>query len=349
MKNFNIPYKKSCFLLLGVLVFLTLNTKAIPSIGEKNQVSFNTELNDNITEDSCINEVALPDNNALIVNESEGCIYIPECQDDFKAIVVSEDAATTTATFIPLYAGVGDVFDTLYYRINGGGNNKFKVEPYETFTLPGLTNGDSLLLFYKYSNINGVDVLSVYCKYSFVVGECGVIANENPTADAGADIEVNDTGSDGFETVQLNGMNSSDPEGSSLSFRWSNDTALIALGETSDLTLPVGTHKITLEVYDDLGGKGSDEVVVSVLEGTNIFNTKLSSGLKIYPSPVETLLNIESSKGNIESVQLFNALGMRVFDKMHVSQINLSQLSSGIYTVHVKVDGETLVSKVIKR
>jgi hypothetical protein len=311
--------------------------------------SYTQTISNSIIENNCDDKITVTENDASIVAEIEGCVYIPACRSDFKAIVVSEDASSTTATFIPLDAGIGDVFDTLYYRINGGGNNMFKVEPYEIFTLSGLTNGDSILLFYQYSNVNGVDVWSVYCKYSFVVGECGAIANENPTADAGDDIEVNDTGSDGYETVQLISSNSSDPEGSELTYLWMEDTTLIARGKSTEALLAVGEHHITLEVYDDLGGKGSDEIMITVLEGTSITNADLSSGLKIYPSPVSTLLNIETSKGSIERVQLFNAIGMKVFDQMNGTQINMCGLSSGIYTVQVTVDKELWVRKIIKK
>jgi hypothetical protein len=286
----------------------------------------------------------------LIANVGSACVFFPSCKDEFKIIVVSEDASSTTSTFIPLESGIGNSSCLLYYRINGGSNNTFEVEPYEAYTLSGLTNGDTILVFYKYNIASGVVQSSVSCKESFMVGACGSIFNENPVADAGDDIEAEDTDNNGYASVQLNGSGSSDPEGSSLYYVWNEDATVIATSSISKtfVELNVGTHTITLNVFDDLGGKGSDELTVTVLEGTGIANVDASIALKIYPSPVKEVLNIETNRGNIERVQLFNSLGIKVFDQENVSQLNMSGLSSGIYTIQVTVDKESFIKKIIK-
>jgi beta-glucanase (GH16 family) len=288
---------------------------------------------------------------SLTVTVTRGCVLYPDCYDDFKIIVVSEDASNTTSTFVPLESGVGDTYCELYYRINGSSNNVYEVQPYEAYTITGLAMGDSITVFYKYNTVNDVNVSTVFCKVSFFVGECGLISNEAPIADAGDDIDVEDADNNGYESVKLNGSGSSDPEGSSLYYMWNEDATVIATSNVSStyVKLNVGTHTITLNVFDDLGGKGSDELTVTVLEGTGIANVDASIELKIYPSPVNQVLNIETNRGYIERVQLFNSLGMKVFDQVYVSQVDMSELSPGIYTIQVTVDKESIIRKVIKK
>ncbi|MGB3778872.1 MAG: fibronectin type III domain-containing protein, partial [Tunicatimonas sp.] len=89
-------------------------------------------------------------------------------------------------------------------------------------------------------------------------------ANVAPTANAGADQTVTDTDNNGSENVVLNGSASSDSDGTIVTYAWTEDGAQIATGVSPTVSLPVGTHTITLTVTDDDGATGSDEVTVSV-------------------------------------------------------------------------------------
>lgn len=288
------------------------------------------------------------DSDTLIVNITTSCILEPTCWSYFNIYVTSEDASSTTATFIPLSPTIGSSFCTLYYRLDGGENTEVDVSPYEAYPMSGLTNGDTVLIWYRFSNINGVDLNTTWCKLSFVVGNCDVIPNEEPIADAGEDQEIIDLKGNNREAVSFDGSGSSDEDGTIMSYVWKNGDSQIGTGVKSTAVLNVGVHTITLEVYDDLGGKDTDKVVVTVLEGTGVDNVKIPIELKIYPSPVKEVLNIETNKGHVERVQLFNAVGVKVIDRIDVSQIEMDGLSKGIYIIQVTVDGESLVRKVIK-
>jgi len=89
-------------------------------------------------------------------------------------------------------------------------------------------------------------------------------ANQPPVADAGEDITVVDSDDSGDEQVTLDGSGSQDPDGTIVSYVWTEGGQQIATGVTPTVTLPVGVHTITLTVTDDDGATDTDEVVVTV-------------------------------------------------------------------------------------
>jgi len=94
-------------------------------------------------------------------------------------------------------------------------------------------------------------------------------AQQPPVANAGPDQSVTDVDESGDQAVTLDGSASSDPDGSVVSWVWSEGGEEIATGATPTVTLSVGTHTITLTVTDDDGASATDQVVISVLAPSN--------------------------------------------------------------------------------
>lgn len=90
-----------------------------------------------------------------------------------------------------------------------------------------------------------------------------VLANQGPTADAGADQTVTDSDSTGSEVVTLNGIGT-DSDGSIVAYEWKQQSTFI--GNTASISpdLSVGTHTLTLTVTDNGGATASDEITVTV-------------------------------------------------------------------------------------
>src|SRR5438093_2005683 len=110
------------------------------------------------------------------------------------------------------------------------------------------------------------------CSFSRLVGQTSIevalepeaITNHPPTAQAGPDQTVECQSPNGA-TVTLNGTASSDPDGDPLTFTWTDSFGTV-LGPTSQVTMPLGTHTVTLTVDDGKGGHASDTVKTTVAD-----------------------------------------------------------------------------------
>jgi subtilisin family serine protease len=90
------------------------------------------------------------------------------------------------------------------------------------------------------------------------------LANQPPVANAGADQTMVDSDDNGSESVTLDGSSSSDPDGSIVSYEWVEGTTVLGSGATLNVTLPVGTHVLTLSVRDNDDASDTDTVVVTI-------------------------------------------------------------------------------------
>jgi Ca2+-binding RTX toxin-like protein len=82
-----------------------------------------------------------------------------------------------------------------------------------------------------------------------------------PRANAGADQTVNNG------IAQLNGSASSDPDGGTLTYLWTEGTQVLGSTAVASVNLPVGVHDILLTVTDATGRQDYDIVRVTVASG----------------------------------------------------------------------------------
>ena len=107
--------------------------------------------------------------------------------------------------------------------------------------------------------------------------------NSPPTAIAGEYAPQECLASSGT-TVMLDGSASSDPDGDALTYTWLDaEGTELAAGATPTVTLPLGTHTITLMVADDKGASSTDETTVTVEDTTPPEISFSSSGLTLWP------------------------------------------------------------------
>jgi len=119
------------------------------------------------------------------------------------------------------------------------------------------------------SNTDGVEI---------VLNQGGRIPNQPPVAVANAEARVECTSGQGGE-VLLDGSESSDPNSSLgtnddiAAFEWFENfgtPSAVVLGEGAQLsvTLPLGTHQITLRVTDTAGAMATDDTTVTIVDTT---------------------------------------------------------------------------------
>jgi len=84
--------------------------------------------------------------------------------------------------------------------------------------------------------------------------------NQAPSAVATASL----AGGDQPLSVTLDGSGSSDPDGSVVAYQWAVGSQILGTNATEMVTLPAGSHFIELTVTDDLGGIGTDTVIIDV-------------------------------------------------------------------------------------
>lgn len=102
---------------------------------------------------------------------------------------------------------------------------------------------------------------------------------------------------------------------------------------TSCSTGPSNQSYIAVEIIDD---------DTSIEEYENKFN--------IYPNPVNDRLVIDTEE-NVRTVNIYNILGVAVYSTNNFAQneINVSDLSEGIYFISIETDNGKIVKKFIKK
>src|SRR5690606_38336658 len=103
-----------------------------------------------------------------------------------------------------------------------------------------------------------------------------------------------------------------------------------------------------IEGYDDTkAGNFQLQITCKPLLGINENNL---DSLKLYPNPVTDMLQI-SSKTDINSVEIYNINGQLLMQQelnAPNGQMNLSNLSTGIYFAKVSANSATETFKIIK-
>ncbi|MFL6208481.1 MAG: PxKF domain-containing protein [Pyrinomonadaceae bacterium] len=87
-----------------------------------------------------------------------------------------------------------------------------------------------------------------------------------PVANAGPDQTVECAG--GLTPVTLNGTGSTPGSGTINSYTWKEGATTLGTGATLNVSLPAGSHNITLTVTDTGGGSDDDDVVVNIVDTT---------------------------------------------------------------------------------
>lgn len=153
--------------------------------------------------------------------------------------------------------------------------------------------------------------------------------------------EVYKTGGDSMRT--FGGVNPTD------SSQWRRVTATFA----HDSLVPFGLARVKLKTKNDFGGN----LYITNLNFYYLLGG-LTSGLdmpklKIYPNPVQEIVNIELENGKILHIQLLDLQGKRLQNwpaeqYANTAQIQLPKLPAGMYLLQIATDKGNMHSRIIK-
>lgn len=96
--------------------------------------------------------------------------------------------------------------------------------------------------------------------------------------------------------------------------------------------------------YDALGS-------VVITQATLSLGDFEKESFAIFPNPAQNLVNIQNNQKNIEEIQLYDLTGrllVNVRPESAFSQLNLSNLTNGLYLLKVTSDGKSVTKKIVK-
>lgn len=90
-----------------------------------------------------------------------------------------------------------------------------------------------------------------------------------------------------------------------------------------------------------------EDYTINVQESLGIIDFD-ENNFKLYPNPTSGIINIQANQ-EIKNIHIYNHLGQLV-SQQKLSQVDLSNLSSGIYMIRVDFEnGQTAIQKVVKK
>ena len=91
------------------------------------------------------------------------------------------------------------------------------------------------------------------------------------------------------------------------------------------------------------GTPGSENGCIQV-STDNLFNT---DEIKLYPNPCHSILNIEYD-GNMESLAVYNIYGVKLKNATNPNQVDVSELTKGVYLIGVESKGNKKFQQFVK-
>lgn len=133
------------------------------------------------------------------------------------------------------------------------------------------------------------------------------------------------------------------------SYQWYKNGLKIE-GQTSTTFTPTESAFYQVQVTDNNGceSKISKRFIFSTTGGGTSVETIKTSTFKIYPNPTEGIINLDVTNTSKYEVMLFDLSGKMLFNTANVSQIDLSNVQSGIYFITIITDnGSKLTQKIV--
>jgi len=123
----------------------------------------------------------------------------------------------------------------------------------------------------------------------------------------------------------------------------------LAVGESLDVTVSVGIYvkgyvETAIEIVSSIETQvipvSINEEIISGVDENNV------ASFEVYPNPMNNTLYVN---GDVQDVTIFNAVGQQVLFVENANEINVEDLSEGLYFVRISdKSGNSMVKKIVK-
>jgi hypothetical protein len=112
-----------------------------------------------------------------------------------------------------------------------------------------------------------------------------------------------------------------------------------------------------IALFGDLDLSGNERIINTTIDlGAYEYNSTLSvddisldeNTVKLYPNPATDVVNIKTNQ-TIKNVRVFNVNGQKVLDIANQSQINISNLPTGMYFLNINTNQSNQTIKILKQ
>ncbi len=126
----------------------------------------------------------------------------------------------------------------------------------------------------------------------------------------------------------------------------------VSTGIFSPSVAGIGAHNITYSYTDSLGCSDVQTSSIVVTACTGINDLSVETDFNIYPNPFSDVLTISSTSNSEIELSFVNILGEQVYSariNKGKTEIDLSEITAGIYFVQVATSEKTITKKIIKK
>ncbi|MCF6252500.1 MAG: PKD domain-containing protein [Methylococcaceae bacterium] len=173
-----------------------------------------------------------------------------------------------------------------------------------------------------------------------VTVNAGATTNLSPIANAGPDQTIIDVDGNTLEVVTFNGLASTDPDGTIVSYVWRKNGNPYNNVATFSITEPIGVHTIELTVTDDQGATSTDTVVVTIVANTAPPPSIVS--LSAAPGSISGKFILSWTTNNASSASIDNGVGVVPVN----GSVTVSPAVTTTYTLTATGDSGTTTSSV---
>lgn len=137
-----------------------------------------------------------------------------------------------------------------------------------------------------------------------------------------------------------------------------NDTSGLPFEEIYDNVYEMFEEVVEFKIFHNEAVSFDGQIVTGALQIDEIFTYLLLSNQDsditkpvLYPNPANTIVNLKLPNVSEGSIEIYNVLGENILSKNVSSittQIDVSELKSGIYLARIQTENQTTIKKLVK-